>query len=59
MARTSKKKTKLEIQYKELFKYTIKQGNAPMPESLEQPSPLRIVPSVSTGAAFDEPTKVD
>jgi len=51
------KRTKLEIQYEKLFKFPIQREQVPMPDSFEQPSPLRIVPSVAAGAAYEEPIK--
>lgn len=59
MARKKDKKTRLEKQYYELFKLPVKQHDITMPDTLEQPSPLRIVPSVATGAGYQEPIKMD
>lgn len=45
----------LEDQYGELFRYnpaTIIEGEG---DSLEQPSPLKIVPSLTTYGAYEEP----
>lgn len=55
MPRTKEKEArKLEEQYSELFKF---QQVMAQPEegSLEQPSPLMIVPSLTTYGAYDEP----
>ena len=57
MTHRKDKRTKLELQYEKLFKFPTKREQAPMPESLEQPSPLRIVPSVAAGSAYEEPIK--
>jgi len=58
MARKKDKKTRLEEQYDELFKLPVKQDDMTMPDTLEQPSPLRIVPSRATSAAAEEPLTV-
>lgn len=45
----------LEEQYGELFRYNpslVSQDNG---DSLEQPSPLKIVPSLTTYGAYEEP----
>ncbi len=52
------KKSRLEIEYSRFFPAPI-----PFPtqtyESLEQPSPLRIVPSIATSGAYEEPIQLD
>ncbi|MBM3156672.1 MAG: hypothetical protein FJ004_05245 [Chloroflexi bacterium] len=53
-----KKRTKLERQYKRFLKRPVQLPNNLSSDWLEQPSPLRIVPSVATGAAFTEPAKM-
>lgn len=58
MVRKKDKKTGLEKQYGELFKLPVKQHDITMPYTLEQPSPLRIVPSRSTSGATEEPLTV-
>ena len=53
------KKAKLETQYQELFR--VQEGSRPAPgepehdQSFEQPSPLKIVQSVTTYGAHEEP----
>jgi len=51
------KKTKLEKDYERYFRYLIVLQDHAEYVSLKQPSFLKIVPSVATGAAFEEPIK--
>jgi hypothetical protein len=50
---------KIEKEYRQYFKFQGQQSDEPMPYSLRQPSPLEIVPSVATGAGYQEPIKMD
>lgn len=54
--KTSQKVQSLEEQYSELFRYNpshiISEAEG---DSLEQPSPLKIVPSLTTYGAYEEP----
>ena len=57
MAKKNKKnreKEKLETQYEELFRTPVTTVAGPR-ESLAQPSPLKIVDSVTTYGAYEEP----
>ncbi len=53
------KRGKFEREYRRYFKFQPRQNGEPMPYSLRQPSPLEIVPSVATGAGYQEPIKMD
>ena len=53
-----KKVSSLETQYVEMFQYVAPSYTSPGTEdhsSLEQPSPLKFVPSVVTYGAYEEP----
>ncbi|MGH9878629.1 MAG: hypothetical protein ACRD5H_13410 [Nitrososphaerales archaeon] len=52
----SKKQMSLEEQYKELFQFIeVLQEGYNDESSLEQPSPLQIVPSLTTYGAYEAP----
>ena len=59
VAKKKGKGKKLEREYRQYFKFQGQQNGGPMPSSLRQPSPLEIVPSVATGAGYQEPIKMD
>jgi hypothetical protein len=57
MAARKDKKTKLEKDYSRYFKYLGGLQDSTQHISLRQPPFGKIVPSVATGAAFEEPIK--
>jgi hypothetical protein len=57
-SKTQQKKTNLENEYNKYFSVPVS-FSLQINESLEQPSPLKIVPSISTSGAYEEPIKLE
>lgn len=57
MVAKQRKKPKLEKDYEKYFRYFLERQELTTNISLQQPPPQKIVPSVATGAAFEEPIK--
>ena len=58
-SKTRVKKLNLENEYNKYFPIPVSILTQTNFESLEQPSPLKIVPSIATSGAYEEPIRLD